>query len=129
MSMGLSFALVFVGGGLGSLLRYLVGLLALKWFGSAFPIGTLVVNCVGCLAMGLLARLIASPDAGGQSFRLFLMTGLLGGFTTYSAFALDAAHLFEQERAAAGLLYVAATLVSALGGVALGLAIGQALDR
>ena len=118
--------LVFLGGGLGSVGRWLVGLGAARAFGAAFPFGTLVVNVAGCLAMGVLARLIL-PDAGGQSARLLMMTGVLGGFTTFSAFALDAAALWAGGATAKAVGYVILSVGLSLGAVGAGLWIGGAL--
>src|SRR5688572_21856767 len=88
---------VFLGGGIGSALRYAVGRLALVWAGPNFPLGTLVVNIAGCAAMGGLAEWLAWRDTGiDPATKLFLTTGLLGGFTTFSAFALDVVGLWQR---------------------------------
>ncbi|MFJ5486868.1 CrcB family protein [Hansschlegelia beijingensis] len=81
--------LVALGGALGSVARYLVNIASSRVFGMGFPWGTLTVNVVGGFAMGLLAALLALKG-GSQEMRVFLMTGVLGGFTTFSAFSLDA---------------------------------------
>ena len=116
--------LVFLGGGLGSLLRWLTGLGAARVFGTGFPFGTLIVNVAGCFTMGVLARVIASPDAGGTDARLLLMTGVLGGFTTFSAFALDASQLWLREANGAAMLYILLSVAGSLLAVALGLWFG-----
>lgn len=121
--------LVFLGGGLGSLARWLVGLGAARMLGIGFPFGTLIVNLVGCFAMGVIARLVPLPEAGGQGARLLLMTGFLGGFTTFSAFALDTAGLMAEEAGLKAMLYVALTVIGSLAAVAMGLAAGSALGR
>ena len=128
-----SVLLVFLGGGIGSVLRYLVGLQAAKGFGpftgaEGWPWGTFVVNVIGCFAMGLCFRLLPLPDVAVPNARLLLMTGVLGGFTTFSAFALDAAQLWIRQDIAGLSLYLAGTFISTLAGVALGLAIGKALS-
>ena len=110
--------LVFVGGGLGAVLRYGVARVAVLGGWSA-PLATLTVNVVGCLAMGLLAGWIARSVAG-EPWRLFLMTGLLGGFTTFSAFGLDALTLWQRGAAVQAAAYVAASVLVSLGAVALG---------
>ena len=89
---------VFVGGGIGAALRHGVNRAALAQFGPAFPYGTLFVNVAGGLAMGLLAGLFLAKGGGSQELRLFLTTGVLGGFTTFSAFSLDAVTLWQRER-------------------------------
>jgi CrcB protein len=117
--------LVFLGGGLGSLLRWLVGLGAMRILGGSFPYGTLIVNLAGCLAMGLLARLLLLPEeAGGNEARLLLMTGVLGGFTTFSAFALDVSQLWLRDAGGLALVYIAASVLGSLAMVALGLWLG-----
>ena len=92
-------ALVAIGGAIGAGSRHLVNLAALRLFGPAFPVGTLAVNVIGGLLMGLLAGYFALKySGGGQGLRLFLATGILGGFTTFSAFSLDAVLLWERGR-------------------------------
>ncbi len=94
---------VALGGALGSVLRYLVGLLV------AFPLGTLTVNVIGSFAIGVIWVHLA--DRGLQHWLPFLMTGVLGGFTTFSAFTLDALRLVEEGRVTAAGFYVLASLV------------------
>jgi fluoride exporter len=131
--------LVFVGGGFGSVLRWLTGLGAARLFGTAFPYGTLTVNIVGGLVMGILARaLLTLPNAGvdarllmdqGANARFLLMTGVLGGFTTFSAFSLDAATLYLKGEGGAAALYVVLSVAGSLAAVALGLMLGSTLTR
>lgn len=96
--------LVALGGALGSVLRHLVSVFAATQLGTAFPYGTLAVNVVGSALIGLAAGLGLSGEA-----RLFLVTGLLGGFTTFSAFSLETGALFERSPALA-MLYVIASV-------------------
>jgi fluoride exporter len=121
----LKLMLVFAGGGIGSLLRYGTGLLMLRLFGAGFPVGTVAVNLIGCTIMGIFARTLPAPDDGGADMRLLLMTGVLGGFTTFSAFALDAAGLWMREEPLATLGYVSLSVFGSLAGVALGLLISK----
>ena len=116
--------LVFLGGGLGAVLRYGVNLNAARFLGANFPWGTLAINVLGSLAMGLLAGVFAARalDEWHQSARLFLMTGILGGFTTFSAFSLDALALWERGETAAATAYVLGSVVLSIAGFALGLA-------
>jgi CrcB protein len=117
-------AWVFLGGGIGSALRYGVGRAALAWFGLDFPVGTLAVNVVGCFVMGALAEWLALHDAGvSQDTKLFLTTGILGGFTTFSAFALDSAVLWQRGATGAAVFYVLASLVLSVGGLFAGMAL------
>lgn len=116
---------IFLGGGIGALARFGVGGVVGHWLGTAFPWGTLVVNLVGCLAMGLLVGLFALAWSPGPAGRAFLTVGLLGGFTTFSAFAADAVLLLDRGQELAAAAYVAA---SALGCVAAAL-VGLRLVR
>lgn len=114
--------LVFLGGGTGAVLRWLAGRWSLAWFGAGFPVGTLVVNVAGSLAIGLA---VGALEGVGQPAKLFFVTGLLGGFTTFSAFSLDALTLWQRGEASAALFYVAASLMFSLGAVALGYALSR----
>jgi fluoride exporter len=124
--------LVFLGGGIGSVLRYLAGVQAAKSLGAfttagGWPWGTFAVNVLGCVAIGLCFRLLPLPADGAANARLLLMTGVLGGFTTFSAFSLDAAQLMMRGDARAAALYVLASVACCLAGVALGLALGRGI--
>ena len=114
---------VALGGALGAALRYLVVVQMGRWMGPAFPWGTLTVNVAGSFAMGVLAAALG-PRAGMTPL---LMTGVLGGFTTYSAFSLDTLALVERAAPLQALGYVAATLAGAIGGCAAGLVLGRAV--
>ncbi len=102
---------IFVGGGLGALLRFGVGKWTLAWFGPGFPVGTLAVNVVGSLAIGLA---VGALEGVGQPAKLFFITGLLGGFTTFSAFSLDAITLWQRGQSAQAALYVGLSVVLSL---------------
>jgi CrcB protein len=118
---------VFVGGGIGSVLRFGVGRAALAFGGPGFPAGTLAVNVTGCIAMGVLVEWLALRDTGlDASTRLFLTTGLLGGFTTFSAFALDAAALWERGAAGLAAGYVLASVALSIAGLFAGIALVRA---
>jgi CrcB protein len=90
----MSYLLVFFGGGLGATLRHLVNLACARGIGIGFPWGTLIINITGSTVMGLIAGYLALKGVAAQPWRLFLMTGILGGYTTFSAFSLDAALLY-----------------------------------
>ncbi|GLK81674.1 fluoride efflux transporter CrcB [Methylopila turkensis] len=122
----MGFLIVFLGAGLGGALRHGVNLAALRWTGAGFPIGTLTINVLGSFAIGAVAALFALRSDLPQEWRLFLTTGVLGGFTTFSAFSLDAAALYERGEAGLALAYVVASVVLALVGVAAGLAVVRA---
>ena len=119
--------LVFAGAGIGGALRHGVNVACARACGPAFPWGTLTVNILGSLAMGLIAGwLLARADATwSQPLRLFLTTGLLGGFTTFSTFSLDTAVMWERGQAGLAAVYVAASVAGALGALALGLALAR----
>ena len=113
--------LVAAGGALGASARHLVGVASLRASGSGFPVGTLVVNVVGCLAMGILAGLFATRIQGSEALRLLLATGFIGGFTTFSAFSLDFTVLWDRGEVLLALGYVAMSVVLSLAGLAAGL--------
>lgn len=119
--------LVALGGAIGSVCRYLIGVTTLRWFGPGFPWGTIAVNVVGSLAIGLFAELVARKLNASAELRLLLITGFLGGFTTFSAFSLDFIALFERGAMAAALGYVAASVALSLLAVFAGLSIGRVL--
>lgn len=115
----MNFAVVALGGALGSMGRYGVSLLAAAWLGTAWPWGTLAVNILGSAAIGALAAQGIEGNA-----RLFWVTGVLGGFTTFSAFSLEAALLWERAPWM-GALYVIASIALGLAGFALGWWMGR----
>lgn len=97
--------LVALGGAIGASLRYLSVTQAALWFGVAFPYGTLFVNVAGSFAMGLLA-VVLLREGGASPMAPLLMTGVLGGFTTFSAFSLDTIRLYESGQGGMALVYV-----------------------
>ena len=123
----MGFLIVFIGGGIGAAVRHGVNLVAGRWLGLGFPYGTLFINVVGSLAMGLIAEYFALKAGLPQSWRLFLTTGILGGFTTFSAFSLETALLYERGEVAAAAIYAVASVVLAVGALFAGLAIVRAL--
>jgi len=117
---------VAIGGGVGALLRYQMGRGMTHWLGpqvvTAFPWATLAVNVVGSMAMGLLAGWLARHgSAQGEQLRLLLGVGLLGGFTTFSAFSLELMLLIERGQPATALGYAAISVLAGLIGLYLGL--------
>jgi len=115
--------IVFLGAGIGGALRHGVNVGAARLFGYGFPYGTLIVNVVGSFAIGLLAGYFAFRPGIGQHVRLFLTTGLLGGFTTFSAFSLDTALLVERHHYALAAGYVAGSVAAGLIALFVGLAL------
>jgi CrcB protein len=120
----MSFVLVFLGAGLGGALRHGVNVASARAWGAAFPWHTLIVNVAGSFLMGVLAGWLAfrAGEGWSQSARLFLGTGILGGFTTFSAFSLDAVLLWERGATGLAAAYVAASVVLSIAGLAAGLA-------
>jgi CrcB protein len=119
------FLVVFLGGGIGAALRHGVNRLAFHLW-PAFPAGTMIVNIVGSLAMGLLVGLFAATPSLSQHSRLFLATGVLGGFTTFSTFSLDALTLWERGAYGPWLLYVGLSVVLSLFATAAGFLVSRA---
>jgi CrcB protein len=120
--------LVFLGGGIGAALRHGVNLASAQIFGVTFPWGTLIVNVAGSFLIGVLAAWFALRGVGGgQHTRLFLTTGVLGGFTTFSAFSLDFALLFERGEMGQGVAYVVASVALSLLAIFLGLFVVRSL--
>jgi fluoride exporter len=116
-----AYLVVFFGAGIGGALRHGVNLFAARMLGTGFPFGTLAVNVSGSLTMGLLAGYFAFKGDLGQMWRLFLTTGVLGGFTTFSAFSLDAARLWERGDLWLAALYVFGSVAVSIGALFLGL--------
>jgi CrcB protein len=117
----MGYLIVFLGGGIGAALRHGVNLVAARLFGLSFPIGTLFENVSGSLAMGLLAGYFAFKGDASQHWRLFFTTGILGGYTTFSAFSLDVALLYERGALGLAALYVLASVVLSVAGLFSGL--------
>ena len=117
------YLVVFFGGGLGAALRHGVNLAFARWFGTVFPFATLTENVTGSLVMGLLAGYFAFKGGAPQHWRLFLTTGILGGYTTFSAFSLDTALLYERGELGIAALYVLLSVALSIGGLFAGLAL------
>ena len=108
----LSFLIVGLGGAVGAMARHGVGVVAMRNFGAGFPYGTIIVNILGSFLMGLLIAWLARRTGGSSNeLRLFLATGFLGGFTTFSAFSLDTIVLYERGDFGQAALYVGASVV------------------
>jgi len=108
---------VFLGAGIGGVLRHWTNQLAARIAGPDFPFGTLTVNIVGSVIMGLLAGWFAGKGEATQIWRLFLTTGVLGGYTTFSTFSLDIVALWQRGEALSATLYVAASLILSVVGL------------
>lgn len=115
-----SYLLVFIGGGIGAMLRHSVNIAFARWLRSDFPFHTLFENVSGSLVMGLLATYFALKSGSSQPLRLLLTTGILGGYTTFSAFSLEAVLLWERDQHGLAALYVLASVIASIAGLALG---------
>lgn len=119
----MSYLIVFLGGGCGAAIRHGINLAVARMFGTAFPYGTLLINITGSFIMGLVAAYFAFKGDASQHWRLFLTTGILGGYTTFSAFSLDVALLYERGEMGLAALYVLASVAISIVGLFAGLAI------
>lgn len=119
----MAYLIVFLGGGLGAALRHGINLASARAFGTAFPYGTLLINITGSLLMGLVGAYFAFKGDASQHWRLFLTTGILGGYTTFSAFSLDAALLYERGEVSAAAIYVVASVALSIAGLFAGFAL------
>jgi fluoride exporter len=119
----MSYLLVFIGGGLGATLRHVINMVFTRNFGTAFPYHTFFINVTGSIVMGLIAGYLAFKGEASQHWRLFLMTGILGGYTTFSAFSLDTALLYERGEVALAALYVVGSVALSIAGLFAGLAL------
>lgn len=120
----MNYALVFLGGGLGAVLRYVVtATWGRAWGDHHLPWGTFIINVSGSAVMGLIAGYLAFKGAASQPWRLFLMTGVLGGYTTFSAFSLDTALLYERGEIGMALAYVLGSVILSIAGLFAGMAL------
>ena len=118
----MNFLLVMAGGALGSAGRYLVGKLTLGWFGPDYPWGTLAVNLIGGFLMGVLAGMLVRTG-GSEHTRLLLGVGVLGGFTTFSAFSLDVVTMMQRGDLGIAACYILVSVVGSIAALFAGLAL------
>ncbi|OYY91756.1 MAG: camphor resistance protein CrcB [Sphingomonas sp. 28-66-16] len=123
----ISLFLVMLGGAIGSAARLLAGRLMTHWLGSGYPWGTLTVNLVGGLLMGLLIGTLARASMPGENLRLFAAIGVLGGFTTFSSFSLDVVAMIERGALTPALVYVLASTIGSIVALFAGLSVVRAL--
>ena len=120
--------LVFLGGGAGAVARWFVGVQAMRAMGAAWPYGTFIVNVVGGLCMGLLVGVLAHRGGADQDrWRVLLGVGVLGGFTTFSAFSLETALMIEKRDYGQALTYVAASVLLSVAALFLGMVVSRRL--
>lgn len=115
----MAWLLVFVGAGVGGALRHGINLVVGRW--SAFPLATLTVNVLGSLLMGIAAAWFLAKPGASQDLRLFITAGLLGGFTTFSAFSLDSATLLHRGQIGLAALYAVISVFASVAALFLGL--------
>jgi len=123
----MSYLLVFLGGGLGATLRHAINVATPRLLGNGFPWSTFLINITGSLIMGLIAGWFAFKGDAPQGWRLFLTTGILGGYTTFSAFSLDTALLYERGEIGLAGAYVLGSVAFSIAGLFAGLWIVRAL--
>ncbi|MGN6460588.1 MAG: fluoride efflux transporter CrcB [Pseudolabrys sp.] len=118
----MGYLMVFIGGGLGAMLRHGLNIAGVRVLGNHFPYATFFINITGSIVMGLIAGYFAFKGDASQHWRLFLTTGILGGYTTFSTFSLDAALLYERGEVGLAAFYVIGSVVIAIAGLFAGLA-------
>jgi len=118
-----SFIAVASGGAIGAMMRYGVGLAALRIVGHGFPWATLSVNVAGSFLMGALIAIFANVWQPDHAMKLFLITGFLGAFTTFSAFSLDAFNLYERGEVLSAIIYVTASVSFSIAALFVGLSL------
>jgi len=119
----MGYLIVFLGGGIGAALRHAFNLAFARLLGTAFPYATLFENVSGSIVMGMLVAFFAFKSGIPQHWQLFLTTGILGGYTTFSTFSLDVALLYERGELALAALYVAMSVALSIGGLFAGLVV------
>jgi CrcB protein len=124
----MKYLLVFIGGGLGAALRHFINGVSLRLVGTDWPAGTLFINVTGSILMGLVAALFAFKLSLPPALRLFIATGILGGYTTFSTFSLETALLFERGQAGMALLYASGSVLLGVAGLFAGMWVIRALS-
>lgn len=119
----MNYLIVFIGAGVGGAIRHGVNAGTMRVLGPDFPWWTLIINVIGSLVMGLVAGYFALKGEASQAWRLFLTTGILGGFTTFSAFSLDTAMLYERGEIGQLAFYVLGSVLLSIAAVFIGLAV------
>ena len=125
----MNYVLVFVGGGLGASLRHAVNMICARCIGTGFPYGTFIINITGSTVMGLIAGYLAFKGEASQPWRLFLMTGILGGYTTFSSFSLQTLNLIRAGDMLGAAGNVVISVVACMLAVWIGAVAGQILNQ
>jgi len=117
--------IIFFGGGLGAVSRFLTSLFAVKLFGSAFPVGTIIVNLCGCFLIGLINGFAEHREFISPNFRFFFITGFLGALTTFSTFGFESLNFFLNNMNRLAIINIAINNIAGLGLVFVGLWLGR----
>ena len=125
----MNYLIVYLGGGLGATLRYAFNILGASVMITNAPIAPLTINVIGCLLMGFIAGYFAFRGNISQNFRLFIMTGIMGGFTTYSAFSLEVVSMFIRGQYYSASLYALITLIISIGATFIGINLIRVFSR
>lgn len=123
----MNYLIVFLGAGIGGTLRYVVNVIALRLPGADYSLGTVAINIVGSFLMGLVAGAFMAKADLPSSMRLFLATGVLGGFTTFSAFSLDAVAIYQRGEPVMAAFYIAGSVILSIAGLWAGLSLIRAV--
>lgn len=121
------FLLAAAGGAIGAGARHLVNVGVARWLGTGFPWATFLVNVTGSLAMGFLVGLLMARETEHVGLRIFLATGVLGGYTTFSAYSLDAMNLMNRGAFGAGAAYIVGSVVVSILAIYAGVALAKAM--
>lgn len=116
---------VGLGGAAGSILRYVTNVITLKYYSASFPLATFIVNVVGCFLAGLIFGLITQETTEAQNLKFLLITGFCGGFTTFSAFALENVRLMNSGNTTTAIIYTLASVAAGLIAIWIGLLIAR----
>ncbi|PMR74049.1 fluoride efflux transporter CrcB [Billgrantia endophytica] len=123
----MGYLIVFIGAGFGGMARHAANMAALRIFGSnGFPFGTLAINVFGSMLLGIVIEYVALRYGASPQVRLFLATGVLGGFTTFSAFSLETVQLVERGQAGVALVYVVSSVILSVGALFLAMLLFRA---